>query len=85
MSNHEANFAGEVRRLLSAEGYVVHVGDPNDGPELAGRFWFTWMKPGMSEAEVGPTCETELAAWTSALAHRLDSSQIDLDLMGAAH
>lgn len=79
MNNDEVDLAGEVRRLLQADGYAVHGGGPADEPESVGRFWFSWMQPGMAEAEVGPTCATEPDAWTTALAHRLDNSRIALD------
>ena len=83
MIDDEIDFAGEVRRLLQADGYAVHGGDRTDDPELVGRFWFSWMQPGMAEAEVGPTCETEPAAWMTALAHRLDNSRIKLQRVGS--
>ena len=67
--DNEIDFAGEVRRLLQADGYVVHGGGPADDPGLDGRFWFTWKQTGMAKAEVGPTRETEAGAWTTALAH----------------
>lgn len=85
-------FADETRRQLQADGYQVHGGRPDDGPELAGRFWFTWSTPGMADAEVGPTLDSEWAAWVSALAHRLAESAIFLEhlpvswpAMGAFH
>ena len=81
MNNDEVAFAGEVRRLLQAEGYAVHGGGPADEPQPAGSFWFTWRQPGMTDAEVGPNCETESSAWTTALAHRLDNSRIGLGLV----
>lgn len=80
MNIEEGTFAADVRRQLTADGYTVHVGDSADGPELSGKHWFTWMKPGMSDAEVGPTCDAEPAAWSSALAHRLENSAIELHL-----
>lgn len=80
MNIEEGDFAADVRRQLRADGYTVHVGDSADGPDLSGKHWFTWMKPGMSDAEVGPTCDTEPAAWSSALAHRLENSAIELHL-----
>ena len=82
MIDNEIDFAGEVRRLLQADGYVVHGGGPADDPGLDGRFWFTWKQTGMAEAEVGPTRETEAGAWTTALAHRLDNSRIELHRVG---
>jgi hypothetical protein len=81
MNNDEVDFAGAVRRLLQAEGYAVHGGGPADEPQLAGRFWFTWRQPGMTDAEVGPACESECTAWTTALAHRLDNSRIEPGLV----
>lgn len=83
MIDNEIDFAGEVRRLLQADGYAVHGGDRADDPELFGRFWFSWMQPGMAEAEVGPTCATEPAAWMTALAHRVDNSRIELQRVGS--
>jgi len=82
MIDNEIDFAGEVRRLLQADGYVVHGGGPADDPALDGRFWFTWMQTGMAEAEVGPTRETEAGEWTTALAHRFDNSRIELHRVG---
>lgn len=72
-------FCEEVRLLLRADGYEVHRGQPGDGDDLAGAFWFTWMVPGMASAEVGPTAADEWQAWASALAHRLTNSAIALD------
>jgi hypothetical protein len=80
--DNEIDFAGEVRRLLQADGHVVHRGGPADDPGLVGRFWFSWMQSGM--AEVGATRETEAGAWTTALAHRLDNSRIELHRVGSA-
>ena len=51
MIDNEIDFAGEVRRLLQADGYVVHGGGPADDPGLVGRFWFTWMRTGTDEAD----------------------------------
>jgi hypothetical protein len=73
-------FADDVRQQLQADGYEVHRGQAPDGPELTGAFWFTWMKPRMPSAEVGPTVDSEWAAWASALAHRLAESAIALDV-----
>ena len=78
MSHDTTDFAGDVCRQMHDDGYAVHLGDTADGLDLSGKHWFTWMKPGMSEAEVGPTCETELGAWSSALAHRIANSEIAL-------
>jgi hypothetical protein len=72
------DFADTVVRQLQADGYAVHQGAPDDGPDLAGSFWFSWSVPGMAEAEVGGTVDTELAAWSSALQHRLANSVIGL-------
>ncbi len=81
MYQHASDFADDVCRQLQDDGYSVHQGHTDDGPELAGKHWFTWMKPGMSDAEVGPTTDTELAAWSSALAHRIANSEIALDVL----
>ena len=81
MSNDTTDFAGDVCRQLHDDGYSVHMGNTADGRELSGKHWFTWMKSGMSEAEVGPTCESELGAWSSALAHRIANSDIELSLV----
>ncbi len=83
MSKEVVDLVGEVRRLLQADGYVVQGGDPTDEPALVGKFWFAWIQPGMAEAEVGPSCESEPVAWTTALAHRLDNSRIELDRVGS--
>ena len=81
MYQHASDFADDVCRQLQDDGYSIHQGRTDDGPELAGKHWFTWMKPGMSDAEVGPTTDTELAAWSSALAHRIANSEIALDVL----
>lgn len=70
------HFADDVRQQLRADGYEVHRGDKESDPELAGTWWFTWMKPGMAEPEVGPTAGSEWDAWASALTHRLGESTI---------
>lgn len=75
-------FADQVRRLLSEDGYEVHRSREEENAELAGAYWFTWMKPGMASAETGPTVADEWSAWASALSHRLAESGIALDLMG---
>ena len=72
------DFADTFVRQLQADGYAVHQGAPDDGPDLAGSFWFSWSVPGMAEAEVGGTVDTELAAWSAALQHRLANSAIGL-------
>lgn len=72
------DFSEEVRRQLRADGYEVHQGGPTDGAELAGLHWFTWMKPGMADAEVGPSRPTGWGAWATALSHRLAESTIAL-------
>ena len=47
MYQHASDFADDVCRQLQDDGYSVHQGHTDDGPELAGKHWFTWMKPGM--------------------------------------
>mgnify|MGYP003406588650 CR=1 FL=1 len=81
MSHDSTDFADEVCRQLQDDGYAVHMGNTADGPELSCKHWFTWMKPGMSDAEVGPSCDTALAAWASALAHRIANSEVELHLI----
>jgi hypothetical protein len=71
-------FADAVRQQLTDDGYSVHQGGSNDGEDLAGRHWFCWSVPGMADAEAGPTCDSELEAWSMALAHRLANSSIPL-------
>ena len=73
-----------LREQLQAEGYRVHCGRREDGPELAGRHWFTWAVPGMADCEVGPTCASPWDAWASALDHRLANSRIELEAFDAA-
>ena len=73
--DHDAFFF-DVRRLLLADGYCVHQGGPDDGVELAGMYWFTWLAPGMSDTETGPTCTDESQAWQAAVEHRLENSEI---------
>lgn len=78
MDKQPDTFADAVRQQLTEDGYSVHQGSSNDGDELAGRFWFCWAVPGMADAEAGPTCDSELEAWSTALAHRLANSSIPL-------
>ena len=82
MDNQPDTFADAVRHQLTEDGYSVHQGGSNDGDELAGRFWFCWAVPGMADAEAGPTCDSELEAWSTALAHRLANSSIPMHDMG---
>jgi hypothetical protein len=72
------DFSDAVVQQLQADGYAVHQGAPDDGPELAGCYWFSWSVQGMADAEVGTTVDTELAAWSAALSHRLANSAIGL-------
>lgn len=76
--------AHHLREQLQAEGYRVHCGRGEDGPELAGRHWFTWAISGMAGCEVGPTCASSWDAWSSALDHRLANSRIELEAFEAA-
>lgn len=78
MSNDTTEFVDDVCRQLEDDGYTVHIGTGTDGPGFSVKHWFTWIKPGMSDVEVGPTCDTALAAWASALAHRIANSEIAL-------
>jgi hypothetical protein len=55
MYEHASDFADNICRQLQDDGYSVHQGRTDDGPELAGKHWTTWMKPGMSDAEVAAT------------------------------
>lgn len=71
-------FASDVERRLRADGYEIHHGTQADSDGLAGRFWFTWAKAGMADCEVGSTCDTALAAWSSALTHRLSNSAVPM-------
>lgn len=73
-------FSEEVRRQLCADGYAVHQGSEADGEELADKHWFSWARPGMADAEVGPTRSTEWGAWAAALSHRLAESAIPLHI-----
>lgn len=79
-----SRFAHHIRQTLEAEGYRIHSGTRADGPELVGRFWFTWSVSGMADCEVGPTCSGPWDAWASALDHRLSNSRIDVDQVGMA-
>jgi hypothetical protein len=78
LDSNEDLFTTDVCRQLQDDGYQVHVGSECDR-DLAGHRWFTWCKAGMTEPEVGPTCDTEFDAWSSALRHRLANSEIPLD------
>jgi len=82
MDKQPDTFVDAVRQQLTEDGYSVHQGAPDDGDELVGRFWFCWSVPGMADAEAGPTCDSELGAWSTALAHRLANSSIPLDVTG---
>lgn len=75
------HFADDVRQQLRSDGYDVHQGDAQTDPELAGAWWYTWMKPSMGDAEVGPPVGSEWAAWASALTHRLAERTIALHLV----
>lgn len=79
MRTDTCTFATDARRQLEADGYCVHEGTKEDGPDLAGRYWFSWSKPDMADAEVGRSSATEWAAWSDALAHRLANSEIAID------
>ena len=79
-----SRLAHHLREQLQAEGYRVHCGRREDGPELAGRHWFTWAVPGMADCEVGPNCASTWEAWSSALDHRLANSRIELEAFDAA-
>lgn len=70
--------AHHLREELQKEGYRVHCGGRDDGPELVGRFWFTWSVAGMADCEVGPSCAGSWEAWASALDHRLFNSRIEV-------
>lgn len=75
--------AHHLREELEKEGYRVHCGTRDDGPELAGRHWFTWSVAGMADCEVGPNCSGAWEAWASALDHRLANSRIEVDRVDA--
>jgi hypothetical protein len=79
-----SRFAHHARQTLEAEGYRVHSGTTADGPELVGRFWFTWSVHGMADCEVGPACSGLWDAWASALDHRLSNSRIEVHRVGVA-
>lgn len=78
-----SRLAHHLREQLQKEGYRVHCGTRDDGPELAGRYWFTWSVAGMADCEVGPNCPGSWEAWASALDHRLDNSRIEVDRVDA--
>jgi len=65
------HFADDVRQQLRVDGYEVHRVDKNEGLEAADTWRHTWTRPGKAEAEIGPTVDSEWAAWASALTHRL--------------
>lgn len=77
-----SRLAHHLREELQKEGYRVHCGTRDDGPELVGRFWFTWSVAGMADCEVGPSCSGSWEAWASALDHRLASSRVEVDRIG---
>ena len=79
-----SRFAHRVRETLEAEGYCVHHGGRDDGPDLAGRYWFTWSVAGMADCEAGPTCSRAWEAWASALEHRLANSHIEMHRVAPA-
>ena len=53
---------------LRAQGYELHLGGDDDA-ELAGRFWWTLMRPGWTEAESGPDFKDFRAVVNSARKH----------------
>lgn len=74
-------------RLHHGNGHETAADDaPLDKPRTDRRgysadidgYWFSWMKDGMPEPEVGATRPTKLQAWVTALRHRLDNSVIPL-------
>ena len=79
-----SRLAHHLREELQKEGYRVHCGGRDDGPKLAGRFWFTWSVAGMVNYEAGPSCAGSWEAWASALDHRLANSRIGVDRIDAA-
>ena len=79
-----SRLAHHLRRTLQEEGYRVHCGGRDDGPELAGRFWFTWSVAGMADCEMGPSCGESWEAWAGALDHRLANSRIGVHQVDAA-
>ena len=79
-----SRLAHHLRQALQKDGYRVHCGGREDGPELAGRFWFTWSIAGMADHEAGPTCAGSWEAWASALDHRLANSRIGVQRVDAA-
>jgi hypothetical protein len=80
MSYTSHDFADDVIAQLQRDGYQVHGAEtlPTPGPIEPASHWFTWSVPGMADCEVGDDCESPLAAWSSALAHRLSNSAIPL-------
>ena len=79
-----SRLAHHLRDQLQNEGYRVHCGGRGDGPELTGRFWFTWSVAGIADCEVGPTCKSCWEAWSSALDHRLANSRLGVHRVDAA-
>ncbi len=79
-----SRLAHHLREELQKQGYRVHCGGHDDGPELAGRYWFTWSVAGMAYCEVGPSCAGAWEAWASALDHRLANSRIAVHRVDAA-
>ena len=79
-----SRLAHHLREELQKEGYRVHCGGRDDGPKLAGRFWFTWSVAGMVNYEAGPSCAGSWEAWASALDHRLANSRIGVHRVDAA-
>ena len=78
MSYTTPDFGDDIIGMLAADGYTVHEGDPEgDGGH---GFWFSWAAPGMSSYESGPTKNSELAAWASAMRHRIENSSIPLSM-----
>lgn len=79
-----SRLAHHLRQALQKDGYRVHCGGREDGPDLAGRYWFTWSVAGMAACEVGPTCAGSWEAWASAMDHRLANSRIGVQRVDAA-
>lgn len=85
MSYTTPDFADDVIAALQRDGYTVHARDEEGNdcePDESAICWFCWAAPGMADCEVGDDCDGSLAAWSSALSHRLANSAIPVHRVG---
>lgn len=74
-----SDLSDTVVQLLTQAGYTVHTDQtehlPVPGPVPEEGWWFCWTD-GNVDVESGPTVESELLAWVSALEHWFENAKI---------